>query len=48
MCSSQDKFNNILQMKTTFKKIKPRKKPGLVCIHAMIINQQIISGNLIK
>ena len=27
MCSTPDESNNILQMKTTFKKIKPRNKP---------------------
>ena len=27
MCSSPDESNNLLQMKTTFKKINPRNKP---------------------
>ena len=29
MCYPPDESNNIFQMKTTFKKINPRKKPGV-------------------
>ena len=42
MCHPTEECNNILKMKTTFKKINPRNKPGVECILTMIINQQII------
>ena len=42
MCYPADESNNILQMKTPFKKINPRNKLGVSTLLTMIINWQII------